>query len=154
MITKPASSLPSLRQPHGDHRDVRGGSRTSPSPLRAGAPHRDEYVMMPPTVTIIAPSPAGFSRPRWRTAVTPFPHTIWYAITKPFAQSTPSRRRRGAVSPQLLAPLSLARTRAARSLQAKSPLAPPDRGAHSPAVSFPGGFRTPARPPSRVWRAP
>src|SRR5262245_12283422 len=47
MITKPASSLPSLRQPHGDHRDVRGGSRTSPSPLRAGAPHRDEYVMMP-----------------------------------------------------------------------------------------------------------
>src|SRR5262249_6739116 len=32
-------------------------------------------------------------------------------------------------------------------------IAPADRGAHSPAVSFPGGFRTPAQPPSRVWRA-
>src|SRR5215831_21352272 len=42
-----------------------------------------------------------------------------HAITRPFAQSTPSTRRRGAVSPQLLAPAPLARTQAARSLQAK-----------------------------------
>src|SRR5262249_22107163 len=33
------------------------------------------------------------------------------------------------------------------------PIAPADRGAHSPAVSFPGGFPTPARPPCCVWTA-
>ena len=33
------------------------------------------------------------------------------------------------------------------------PIAPADRGAHSPAVSFTGGFRTPARQPSCVLRA-
>jgi hypothetical protein len=64
---------------------------------------------------------AGFCRPQWRTVVTPFSHAIWNAITKPCAQSTPSTRQRGAVSPQLLTPTPLARTRAARSLQAKSP---------------------------------
>jgi hypothetical protein len=33
------------------------------------------------------------------------------------------------------------------------PIAPADRGAHSPAVSFIGGFRTPARRPSCVLQA-
>ena len=36
----------------------------------------------------------------------------------------------------------------------ETPIAPVDSGAHSPAVSFTGGFRTPARPPLCVWRAP
>src|SRR5262245_27544678 len=93
------SSLPSLRQPHGDHRDLRAGSSSSPSPLGAGDRHRNEYVMMPDYQATIALSPAGFCRSQQRSAVVPFPHAISYAISRPFAQSTPPTPRRGAVSP-------------------------------------------------------
>src|SRR5262249_41477148 len=103
-------SLPALPLAHADHRDVRAGSASSPSPFRAGDRHRNEYVMIPGAVATIALSSAGSCRPQWRTTVVPFPYAICYAITRPFAQSTPSTRQRGAVSPQLLAPTPLART--------------------------------------------
>jgi len=77
--------------------------------------------MMPRTGASIGLPAAGFCRPQWRTAVVSFPYAICCAISRPFAESTPSTLRRGAVSPQLLALTPLARTPAVRSLQAKSP---------------------------------
>src|SRR5262249_40049026 len=113
-------SVPALPLAHADHRDVRAGSASSPSPFRAGHRHRNEYIMMP-LPSPPSHSPAGFCRPQRRTAVVPFSHAVWYAISQPFAEPTPSKPRRGAASPQLLAPTPLARTPAARSLQAKLP---------------------------------
>jgi Putative transposase len=49
------SSLSSLRQPHADHRNVRAGSTSSPSPLRAAGRHHVEYLMT------AAPSPRSLS---------------------------------------------------------------------------------------------
>src|SRR5262249_26446687 len=109
-------SLPSLRQPHGDHRDVRGRSASSPSPFRAGDHHWNEYVMTPGTGASIGRSPAGFRR---HNGARPLSRFRMPSGTQPADHLlTP---RRGAVSPQLLAPTPLARTCAARSLQAKSP---------------------------------
>jgi hypothetical protein len=70
---------------------------------------------------VVRDTAAGFRRLQWRTAVTPFPHANWPAFGPPFPQSTPSTRRRCAVSPRLLPPTPLARIPAARSLQAKLP---------------------------------
>src|SRR5262245_31351992 len=38
-------SLPSLRRPHGDHRDLRARASSSPSALRGGDHHPDQYLM-------------------------------------------------------------------------------------------------------------
>src|SRR5262249_49977014 len=39
-------SLPALPLAHADHRDVRAGSASSPSPFRAGDRHRNEFVII------------------------------------------------------------------------------------------------------------
>src|SRR5262249_18810137 len=54
-LRAPRPSLSSLRRPHAHHPDVRAGSASSPSPLRATGPNRDQYLMTP------APPPQSLS---------------------------------------------------------------------------------------------
>src|SRR5262249_784460 len=84
----------------------------------------------------------------WRTAVIPFSHAIWYATSRPFAHAPTWRCLTPTIGPYASRP-HLRCTVAASEI----PIATADRGAHSPAVSFPGGFRTPARRPWCVWGA-
>ena len=71
-------SLPALRQTHADHRDVRAGSASSPSPLRAAGRHRDEYLMTPPPIASITLfyTTAAFGRRRRRTSSLPLSRPI------------------------------------------------------------------------------
>src|SRR5215813_13483835 len=107
LIAAAPKIAPSPQSPH-DHRDLRAGSSSSPSPLGAGDRHRNQYVMMPDSLATIPLSPARSRRPQWRSAVVTFSHAISYAIgrpiSQPFPQSTPSTRRRGTVLTHYPAP--------------------------------------------------
>jgi hypothetical protein len=99
------------------------------------------------------PLAAGHRRRRRRSSSSPPSRAISPAIAPPFPQNQPSSPHSAHRLVPTIATHACLQDLRCTAGASEIPIAPADRGAHFPAVSFTGGFRTPARQPWCVWQA-
>jgi hypothetical protein len=127
------TAMPSLRQPHGDHRDLRARASSSPSALRAGDRHPDQYLMTLASLPLSLPLLSHWLRPAT------MPHAPFLVPRRDLPRNRPAISTKSVLFLSSGAPARpnhchprLSPGPALHRRRQRNPVAPADRGARLP----------------------